>query len=64
MATPTPVPAEPSGLPPLPVNLHALIEFDEAMDRRLRDLEHRFGGRRRQVRIETRQTWQRPNKPR
>ena len=65
MAAPTPVPAQPSGLPPLPVNLQALIEFDEAIDRRLRELEQRFAGPRRHLRLDARQAWKpRPNKPR
>ena len=64
MAAPTPIPAEPSGLPPLPVNMHALIEFDEAMDRRLRELEQRFGVRRRELRIDARRGWRTPKKPR
>jgi hypothetical protein len=44
-------------LPPLPVNLQALIEFDEAIDRRLRELEQRFAGPRRQLRLDARNAW-------
>jgi hypothetical protein len=45
--------------------LQALIEFDEAMDRRLQELEKRFAGPPRQLPLDARQTWTpRPNKPR
>jgi hypothetical protein len=50
-------------LPPLPVNLQALIEFDEAIDRRLRELEQRFAGPRRQLRLDARHAWT-PRPPR
>jgi hypothetical protein len=51
-------------LPPLPVSVQALIEFDEAMDRRLRALEQRFAKPRRRLRIDSRHGWKAPKKPR
>ena len=66
MATPTPAPVNPSDLPLLPVSTQALMEFDQSIDRQLDDLVKRFGGRERELLLDTRRGWQspRPNKPR
>ncbi len=66
MATPTPTPANPSGLPLLPVSIRALGDFDQLIERQLEELVRRFGGRERELRIDSRHGWKppRPSKPR
>ncbi len=66
MATPTPAPVDPLDLPLLPVSTRALAEFDQAIGLQLDELVKRFGGRDRELAVETRNGWQspRPNKPR
>ncbi len=66
MATPTPAPVNPLDLPLLPVSTRALEAFDQSIGRQLDELVKRFGGRDRELTMETRSGWQspRPNKPR
>ncbi len=66
MVNPTPAPANPSDLPLLPVSVRALAQFDEIMDRQLHELVRRFGGRDRELEIDSRHAWKapRPNNPR
>jgi hypothetical protein len=66
MATPSPIPANHSDLPMLPVSVRALTQFNATMDRQLAEMVRRFGGRDRELRIDSRHAWKapRPNKPR